>query len=58
MGDVTTPTTRGSESALATWVPDDAGEVKHLVDQLTAADWLTDADLTDPHLTGQRAAGS
>ncbi len=52
MGDVTTPTTRGSESALATWVPDDAGEVKHLVDQLTAADWLTDADLTDPTSPG------
>ncbi|MFB6807639.1 hypothetical protein [Streptomyces sp. NPDC056387] len=40
-------------NALAAWVPVDPGELKHLVDQLTAADWLTDAALTDTHLTGQ-----
>ncbi|WP_318275207.1 hypothetical protein [Streptomyces pharetrae] len=39
--------------ALAAWVPVDSGELQHLVDQLTAADWLTDAALTDTHLTGQ-----
>jgi hypothetical protein len=39
--------------ALIAWVPVDTGELKHLVDQLTAADWLTDAHLTDTHLTGQ-----
>ncbi|MEW2302236.1 hypothetical protein AB0958_20045 [Streptomyces sp. NPDC006655] len=31
----------------------DVGELQHLVDQLTAADWLTDATLTDDQLTGQ-----
>ncbi|MEU8434734.1 hypothetical protein AB0F18_17795 [Streptomyces sp. NPDC029216] len=40
-------------NALAAWVPADGGELKDLVDQLTAADWLTDAALTDTHLTGQ-----
>ncbi|MEU0896843.1 hypothetical protein [Streptomyces massasporeus] len=40
-------------NALTAWVPVDTGELKHLVDQLTAADWLTDAHLTDARLTGQ-----
>ncbi|MFF3350740.1 hypothetical protein [Streptomyces sp. NPDC002779] len=40
-------------TALAAWVPVDSGELQHLVDQLTQADWLTDAALTDTHLTGQ-----
>ncbi|MFJ2736148.1 hypothetical protein [Streptomyces sp. NPDC087317] len=40
-------------NVLTAWVPVDAGELKHLVDQLTAADWLTDVRLTDTHLTGQ-----
>jgi hypothetical protein len=39
--------------ALAAWVPVDSGELQHLVDQLTQADWLTDVVLTDTHLTGQ-----
>ncbi|GAB1339808.1 hypothetical protein ACE1SV_63980 [Streptomyces sp. E-15] len=39
--------------ALTAWVPVDSGELEHLVDQLTQADWLTDATLTDTHLTGQ-----
>ncbi|MFC9925900.1 hypothetical protein [Streptomyces sp. NPDC127190] len=39
--------------ALASWVPVGTGELRHLVDQLTAADWLTDAALTDTHLTGR-----
>lgn len=39
--------------ALAAWVPADTGELRQLVDQLTQADWLTDAALTDTHLTGQ-----
>jgi hypothetical protein len=39
--------------ALAAWVPVDSGELQHLVDQLTAADWLTEATLTDTQLTGQ-----
>ncbi|MFD9517885.1 hypothetical protein [Streptomyces sp. NPDC059979] len=38
---------------LAAWVPVDPGELQHLVDQLTAADWLTEAAITDTHLTGQ-----
>ncbi|MFD4577280.1 hypothetical protein ACFWNK_33640 [Streptomyces sp. NPDC058417] len=41
--------------ALGAWVPVDSGELEDLVDQLTAADWLTDAALTDSHLTGQLA---
>ncbi|MEV0282144.1 hypothetical protein AB0I22_38035 [Streptomyces sp. NPDC050610] len=40
-------------NALATWVPADAGELQDMVDQLAAADWLTDAHLTDTHLAGQ-----
>ncbi|MFL4910685.1 hypothetical protein ACJ6WF_48250 [Streptomyces sp. MMS24-I2-30] len=40
-------------NALTAWVPVDSGELQHLVDQLTAADWLTDAALTDAQLTGQ-----
>ncbi|MFJ3880784.1 hypothetical protein ACIPW5_25420 [Streptomyces sp. NPDC090077] len=40
-------------SALAALVPADTCELEHLVDQLTAADWLTDAALTYTHLTGQ-----
>lgn len=40
-------------NALAAWVPVGPGELKHLVDQLTAADWLTDAALTDTRFTGQ-----
>ncbi|MFD3664008.1 hypothetical protein ACFWVF_26050 [Streptomyces sp. NPDC058659] len=40
-------------TALAAWVPADPGELQQLVDQLTEADWLTDAALTDTHLTGQ-----
>jgi hypothetical protein len=39
--------------ALTAWTPVDSGELQHLVDQLTTADWLTDATLTDTHLTGQ-----
>ncbi|MGW2583596.1 hypothetical protein ACWCYZ_20075 [Streptomyces virginiae] len=37
---------------LAAGVPVDPGELQHLVDQLIAADWLTDAAVTDTHLTG------
>ncbi len=40
-------------TALADRVPVDPGELQHLVDQLTAADWLTNTALTDSHLTGQ-----
>ncbi|MGW1784544.1 hypothetical protein ACWCQQ_36330 [Streptomyces sp. NPDC002143] len=40
-------------NALTDWAPVDSGELQHLVDQLTAADWLTDAALTDAQLTGQ-----
>ncbi|WP_317617806.1 hypothetical protein [Streptomyces sp. SDr-06] len=40
-------------TALAAWVQADSGELQRLVDQLTQADWLTDAVLTDVHLTGQ-----
>ncbi|MEU8655040.1 hypothetical protein [Streptomyces sp. NPDC048737] len=38
---------------LATPVPVDSGELHHLVDQLTAADWLTGTHLTGTHLTGR-----
>ncbi|WP_198958412.1 hypothetical protein [Amycolatopsis sp. KNN50.9b] len=38
---------------LTSWVPVGSGELQHLVDQLTAADWLSDAVLTDGQLTGQ-----
>ncbi|MFF1405097.1 hypothetical protein [Streptomyces sp. NPDC058294] len=40
-------------NAITGLVPVDAGELRHLVDQLTQADWFTDAALTDTHLTGQ-----
>ncbi|MFF1649853.1 hypothetical protein [Streptomyces sp. NPDC058240] len=33
--------------------PAGPGELQHLVDQLTAADWLTEAAVTDTHLTGR-----
>ncbi|MFF3129553.1 hypothetical protein ACFVRD_46960 [Streptomyces sp. NPDC057908] len=39
--------------SLAARCPVGPGELQHLADQLTAADWLTDAALTDTHLTGQ-----
>ncbi|MFF1561838.1 hypothetical protein [Streptomyces sp. NPDC058279] len=42
-----------SLNAVAALVPADDGELERLVDQLTATDWLTDAALTDTHLTGQ-----
>ncbi|MEU2183976.1 hypothetical protein [Streptomyces thermolilacinus] len=42
-------------TAFAAWVPVEFGELLHLADQLTQADWLTDAALTDTHLTGQLA---
>ncbi|MEV6682707.1 hypothetical protein AB0N09_38460 [Streptomyces erythrochromogenes] len=42
-----------SLNTLAARVPVDSIELKHLVDQLTAADWLTAAALTNTHLTGQ-----
>lgn len=61
-----TPATRTDESgrlgpgrkgialhALATMVPVGPGELQHLVGQLTAADWLTEAALTEAQLTGQ-----
>ncbi|MER6557491.1 hypothetical protein ABT300_06945 [Streptomyces sp. NPDC001027] len=40
-------------NTLTTWVPVASGELQHLVDQLTAADWLANAALTDAQLTGQ-----
>ncbi|MFE9258525.1 hypothetical protein [Streptomyces sp. NPDC006879] len=40
-------------NTLAAQVPADAGELQHLGDQLTQADWLADAALTDTHLTGR-----
>ncbi|WP_340383885.1 hypothetical protein U5640_38880 [Streptomyces sp. SS7] len=40
-------------SFLTAAVPVDAGELPHLLDQLTAAAWLTEATLTDTRLTGQ-----
>ncbi|OII70040.1 MULTISPECIES: hypothetical protein [unclassified Streptomyces] len=42
-----------SLAALTDRVPVDAGELPPLVDQLTRADWVTEAALTDTHLTGQ-----
>ncbi|GHF33254.1 hypothetical protein GCM10018772_68600 [Streptomyces fumanus] len=44
-------------NALTAWVPVDSGELQHLVDQLTQADWLTDTALTDAQLTGQLTEG-
>ncbi|MEU8762695.1 hypothetical protein [Streptomyces sp. NPDC048659] len=38
---------------LTTWVPATPGELQIQVHQLTEADWLTNAALTDTHLTGQ-----
>ncbi|KIF03597.1 hypothetical protein PL81_23345 [Streptomyces sp. RSD-27] len=43
-------------TALAARVPADTGELHQLVDRLAAADWITGADLTDTHLTGQLTA--
>ncbi|MGW7356240.1 hypothetical protein ACWGI0_06090 [Streptomyces sp. NPDC054802] len=40
-------------NALAAWGPVGRDELQHLVDQLTAADWLTEAALADAQLTGQ-----
>lgn len=39
--------------SLAAWVPVDPEELQHLVDQLTAADWLTEVTLTETQFTGQ-----
>jgi hypothetical protein len=39
--------------ALTARVPVDSGELRDLIDRLTAADWLTDTTLTDTHLTGR-----
>ncbi|MFD7685641.1 hypothetical protein [Streptomyces sp. NPDC059781] len=33
--------------------PADPDELRHLIDRLTTADWLTDPTLTDTHLTGR-----
>ncbi|AMW14058.1 hypothetical protein A4E84_33960 [Streptomyces qaidamensis] len=40
-------------NALTTRVPVGSGELRDLIDRLTAADWLTGAALTDTHLTGR-----
>lgn len=40
-------------NTVAAWAPADSSELQHLVDQLTAADWLTDTVLTDTRLTGR-----
>ncbi|MER6414595.1 hypothetical protein [Streptomyces humidus] len=42
----------GLES-LAAWCPVDPGELPHLVDLLSAADWVAEAALTDTCLTGR-----
>lgn len=39
--------------SLATWYPLAPGELQPAVEQLTAADWLTEATLTDSRLTGR-----
>ncbi|MFE7141104.1 hypothetical protein ACFVAG_25440 [Streptomyces sp. NPDC057644] len=39
--------------ALSSWCTVDPGDLLELVDRLTAADWLTEADVTGTHLTGQ-----
>ncbi|MFF3940551.1 hypothetical protein [Streptomyces phaeofaciens] len=38
---------------LTAWCPVDPAELEHLVHRLTAADWLTDAVVTDTLLTGR-----
>ncbi|MFC8391522.1 hypothetical protein [Streptomyces sp. NPDC057238] len=38
---------------LTTRVPADSDGLRHLIDRLTAADWLTDTTLTDTRLTGR-----
>lgn len=40
-------------NTLAAWVPVGSDELQHMLDQLTAADWLTYAHLTDSCLTGR-----
>ncbi|MCX5103527.1 hypothetical protein [Streptomyces sp. NBC_00439] len=40
-------------NSLAALCPVGPGELQHLVDQLTAADWLTETAVTDTHLTGR-----
>ncbi|MGW7315504.1 hypothetical protein [Streptomyces sp. NPDC054854] len=40
-------------NTLAALVPAGAGDLERLADQLTTGDWLTEAALTDTHLTGQ-----
>lgn len=40
-------------TTLAAWVPVGPGELQHLLDQLTQADWLTEAAVTDTRLTGR-----
>lgn len=44
---------RGPSRTIAAWVPVSPGKLQHLVDQLTQADWLTEAALIHTHLTGQ-----
>lgn len=39
--------------ALTAWVPIESGDLQHLVDQLTTADWLAETALTDTQLTGR-----
>ncbi|MEU2385465.1 hypothetical protein ABZ606_12465 [Streptomyces sp. NPDC012461] len=38
---------------LAAWVPTDSAALQPMLDQLTRADWLTDATLGPTHLSGQ-----
>ncbi|WP_411082950.1 hypothetical protein [Streptomyces sp. cmx-18-6] len=40
-------------AALASWCAVDAGELEPMVEQLTAADWLTEAEIGDGRLTGR-----
>ncbi|MFF3957153.1 hypothetical protein ACFYY1_28620 [Streptomyces sp. NPDC001890] len=48
------PSGRGiARESLTAWVPVDPEELQRLVDQLTRADWLTEATLTDTHFTGR-----
>ncbi|MFE7779074.1 hypothetical protein ACFU5O_35435 [Streptomyces sp. NPDC057445] len=39
--------------SLTAWCPMGPGELQHQVDQLTAADWITGAAVTDTRLTGR-----